>query len=362
MARVGSSLAYGGGPNARWTYTMGFFAHALEELGNATRNHDFSDFGSRLVDSFVAPDGSIRTYRAAEYSLDEILPGRALLDQDPSAAGPRIRKAEDLLRHQLSRQPRTPEGAFWHKGIYPMQMWLDGLYMAGPFYAAYGRRYADSAALSDARRQLILADQHLYDPSSGLYFHAWDSSRRRPWADPASGHSPSFWGRALGWYAMAVADEIGDLGGGPPLPGIYRRIAAGIVRWQDKPTGVWWQVVDQGGRAGNYRESSASCMFVYALSKGVNEGYLRREPNSAAARRGFDGILHAFVTVSPDGSVSLGGCCGVAGLDNRNAAGAKRDGSYGYYVSEPIAENDLKAVSAFILAGIELQRMTAPSQ
>jgi unsaturated rhamnogalacturonyl hydrolase len=244
-------------------------------------------------------------------------------------------------------------------------MWLDGLYMAGPFYARYATLFRDAPASADAGRQLLVADQHLYDPATGLYYHGWDSSGTRPWASRPGGHSPSFWGRAIGWYGMALVDEVGEMAGGAEkesVQAVLRRAVAGIARWQDPKSGVWWQVVDQAGRPGNYEESSASCMFVYALAKAVREGRVAREPYASAATRGYAGILREFVHLAPDGSVSLSDCCAVAGLDNRNAQGRPRDGSFGYYVSEPRVQNDLKAVSAFILAGLELQRMSAPGR
>ncbi|HEY3756142.1 MAG TPA: glycoside hydrolase family 88 protein [Opitutaceae bacterium] len=364
MARVGSSLDYRGSPKPDWNYTSGFFAHALEVLGTQSGNSTYSRFGSRLVDSFVGPDGEIHTYRPKDFNLDEILPGRALLDQLRIAPHPALRRAADRLRAQLAQQPRTPGGGFWHKRVYPDQMWLDGLYMSGPFYAEYGSRFHDPAAVADARRQLVLVDQHLYSPQTGLYFHAWDASRSLAWANRATGHSPSFWGRSIGWYAMAIADEIDfeePRSSAGPLTDLFQRVAAGIVRWQDPDTGVWWQVVDQGGRPGNYREESASCMFVYALATGVSEGRLPRHPYADAAERGFQGIVRQFVRSGTSGELNLEGCCAVAGLNNRSASGHPRDGTYSYYVSEKPAENDLKGVAAFILSGLAVQSLTAPS-
>jgi unsaturated rhamnogalacturonyl hydrolase len=365
MARLGDTLEFGGGARATWNYTSGFFAFSLLRLGRESGDAAFSRYGARIVESFITPDGAIRGYDPGEYNLDLVTPGRAVLALYEQSGDPRLAKAAGSLRRQLSTQPRTPEGAFWHKLIYPDQMWLDGLYMAGPFYAHYGALFGEPADRADAARQIILADQHLRDPATGLYYHAWDAKHVQAWADARTGHSPSFWGRSMGWFAMAAADELDDLPRGEAdtrdVSAILGRIADGIVRWQDPASGVWWQVLDQGPRPGNYLESSASCMFVYALAKGVNGGWLPRERYMPAALRGYTGLSNEFVRRDPAGAASLTHCCSVAGLNNRNSAGRARDGSFDYYVSEPVVDDDLKGVSAFILAGLEVQRMLGAS-
>jgi unsaturated rhamnogalacturonyl hydrolase len=366
MARREDSLEWRPGSKAAWSYTTGLFAFSLLRLGSEGGDGAASRYAAHVIDSFIAPDGSIRGYSAAEYNLDLITPGRAVLAIYEVNRDPRLMKAANALRRQLAGQPRTPDGGFWHKLIYPDQMWLDGLYMAGPFYAHYGTVFGEPTDREDAARQLILADRHLYDPATGLYYHAWDAKDVQAWASPRGGHSPSFWGRAEGWFAMATVDELDDLPAGGPsareATAILGRLAAGIVRWQDPASGVWWQVLDQGARPGNYLESSASCMFVYALAKGINRGLLPRDKYLPAAEAGYRGLLRQFVRVDPSGSVSLTQCCSVAGLNNRNSAGRERDGSFGYYVSEPVVDNDLKGVSPFILACLEAQRMHGPGR
>jgi unsaturated rhamnogalacturonyl hydrolase len=366
MVRRGNTLDFGGDPMATWNYTSGFFAYSLLRLGAETGDAAFSDYGARIVDSFIEADGTIRGYSPAEFNLDLITPGRAVLALYERTGDPRLAKAAGALRRQLASQPRTPEGGFWHKLIYPDQMWLDGLYMAGPFYAHYGTLFREPEDREDAARQIILADRHLYDPATGLYYHAWDAKRAQAWADPGTGRSPSFWGRSMGWFAMAAVDELDDLPAGEPstraVAQALVRVADGIVRWQDPASGAWWQVLDQGRRPGNYLESSASCMYVYALAKGVNRGWLAREKYMPAALRGYSGLVSQFIRPSPSGGVDLTHCCSVAGLNNRNSSGRARDGSFGYYVSEPVVDNDLKGVSAFILAGLEVQRMLAPGR
>jgi unsaturated rhamnogalacturonyl hydrolase len=363
MARRGNSLDYSDGTKAAWNYTSGFFAHSLLELGQASGDSAFSDFGSRIVSSCILPDGTIRGYDRDEFNLDMITPGRAVLDLYRTTHEPRFKAAAMVLRHQLADQPRTFDGGFWHKKIYPEQMWLDGLYMAAPFYAEFGEQFGDGGATEDAVRQILLVNQHLYDPSTGLYYHAWDSKRVQPWANPATGVSPNFWGRSIGWYGMATVDILDTLRREKiqtgPVAAVLSRIADGIVRWQDPGTGAWYQVLDKGARPGNYLEATASCMYVYVLAKGINEGWLDSGKYTPAALSGFEGLVREFIRTDAAGATSLEGCCLVAGLGGRNAAGRARDGSFDYYVSEPVVANDLKGVPAFILAGIEVQKLTA---
>jgi unsaturated rhamnogalacturonyl hydrolase len=234
-------------------------------------------------------------------------------------------------------------------------MWLDGLYMAEPFYAEYAARHGDSAAMSDIARQFLLVARHMRDPRTGLYYHAWDAVHRQPWADSATGLSRSFWGRAIGWYLMAAVDVLDDLPAThrerPELVRIIQYLADAVARVQDPVSGVWWQVLDQPNRSGNYLEASASAMFAYAFAKGARIGVL--DPTyRALAARAFDGMLATFVTVDDRGLVSVNGICKSAGL----GGDPPRDGSYAYYVSEPVVSNDYKGVGAFILAASELGR------
>ncbi len=363
MARRGTTLCFQGAPKARWEYTAGIFSYALQRLGAQAGDQAMTDYGARIVESFVQPDGKIATYTPEDFNLDMVTPGRALqLRYERTGAAP-LKAALAALRQQLARQPRTSEGVFWHKQRYPSQIWLDGLYMASPFLARAGRMDNDPAAFDDVARQLLMADRHLYDAKAGLLYHGWDESRRQSWADPETGRSPNFWGRSVGWYAMALVDCLDEL---PPthpevdaISDVLRRLAAGLVRWQDPASGLWWQVLDQGSRPGNYLEASASSMFVYALAKGVNRGYLPREPYAAAAAKGFAGLVRDCVRTDASGAVSLGRICEVAGLGYTSASGRPRDGSFEYYVSEPIVENDLKGVGPFILAGLELEALRA---
>ncbi len=361
MARRGETLFKGGAPRARWDYTTGLFSLALLQTAERTGDAAMTAYGARLVESFVNDAGGIDTYNFDEFNIDMVTPGRALLHRYEQTKDPRLLKPLQRLREQLAKQPRTSDGGFWHKLRYPYQMWLDGIYMGSPFYAMYGKAFNEPAAFDDAAKQILLMDKHSYDASKGLHYHAWDEKREQSWADKTTGRSPHFWGRAVGWYGMAIVDCLDLIPPTQPdvehINEVLRRVADGIVRWQDPASGLWWDVLDQGTREGNYLESSASSMFVYTLAKGINRGYLSREKYLPAVIRGFEGLARQMLRTDPDGRVSLTRIVEVSGLGYTSSTGRPRDGSYEYYISEPIVDNDLKGVGPFILAGLELQKL-----
>ena len=338
----------------RWDYTAGLVLLAMERLGESTRDPRYEKYVKQSIDSLVGRDGSIKTYQAADFNLDQINEGRVLFALSDATRDPRYSRAAERLRAQLASQPRTTGGGFWHKRIYPEQMWLDGLYMAEPFYAQFAARHADTSATTDVTRQFVIVERQLRDPATGLFYHAWDSARRQPWADPSTGRSKNFWGRAVGWYLMAAIDVLDylppDHPNRPALVHIVQQLAEAVARVQDS-TGVWWQVLDQPRRSRNYLEESASAMFVYSFAKGARLGYLPPRYH-ALAIRGFDGLIERFVTTDEDGLVSIHGICKVAGLGGN----PPRDGSYEYYVGEPVVSDDYKGVGAFMLAAVELGR------
>jgi unsaturated rhamnogalacturonyl hydrolase len=364
MARYGDRLFHGGSnPRARWDYTTSLLGLSLVKLADATGHRAYADWGAQTVESFIADDGSIRTYKMEEYNIDMIPPGKVmLLRWEQGVRDAKFRTAIATMREQMRQHPRTSEGGFWHKLRYPHQMWLDGLFMASPFLAHYGQVFEEPAMFDEVAKQISLMDKYAYDAKSGLYYHAWDEKREQSWANKETGQSPNFWSRAIGWYGMAVVDSLDFF---PPthpevehINAILRRVADGIVRWQDPQTGLWWQVTDQGAREGNYLEGTASSMFVYILAKGINRGYLPRETYLPALLKGYEGLLRDLVRPEGDtGRISLKQCCAVAGLGYTNSKGMARDGSFEYYISEPVIDNDLKGTGPFILAGIELQKL-----
>ena len=343
-----------------WDYTAGLVLLALDRVGQRTGDRRFHDYVRRNMDRLVNADGSIRTYEIKEFNLDQINQGRLLFPLAERTRDARWMKAADTLRAQLARHPRTKEGGFWHKQVYPHQMWLDGLYMAQPFYAQYAVAHRDTAALSDVTRQFLLVARHTRDPRTGLMYHAWDAARKQPWADSATGLSANFWGRAMGWYVVGVVETLDQLPATHPdraaIIRTLRDAAEGIARVQDPLTGLWWDVLDQPNREGNYLEGSASSMFAYALAKAARLGYVDARYRQVA-ERGFDGLLANLVKENPDGTVSLTNIVQVSGLGGSpRKDGSPRDGSYGYYVSEPVVTDDYKGVGPFILAALELGR------
>ena len=361
MARRGDSLAWTPGGKAKWDYTAGLFTLALLKLNAVTPTPRYVAFSRQAIGSFILTDGKIATYKPEEYQLDALNPGKTVLALWALTHESRYQNAAASLRLQLDSQPRTPDGGFWHKQRYPQQMWLDGIYMAAPFYAEFTQRFGGSAeAFADVAKQIQLIDEHTYDAKTGLNYHGWDALKTQPWANPATGCSSNFWGRAMGWYAMALVDVLDyfptNHPARPQFIATLQKLSAGVLNYQDPKTGLWWQVMDQGGRKGNYLEATASAMLVYALAKGVNHGYLSREL-VPAIEKGYTGILKNLIADDGGGRWSLTKCCSVAGLGGSPSNGKLRDGSFDYYVGEPVVNNDLKGVGPFILAGIEMQQL-----
>ena len=344
------------GEPPRWNYELGTLLEGMDSVWFNTADARYYNYVKASVDQFVLPDGSIPTRRLEEYQLDNILLGRQLLMLYGVTQDARYAKAAEQLYDQLKEQPRTASGGFWHKQRYPNQMWLDGLYMAEPFYAEYASTFHHPEAFRDITHQFVLIDQHARDIKTGLLYHGWDESKQERWANKRTGLSSQFWGRAMGWYMMALVDTLeyypDDDPGRKELIAQLERDAAAIVRYQDKASGLWYQVLDQGGREGNYLESSASCMFVYALAKGVRRGYLPSR-YLANAGQGYQGILSHFVESSGE-DVSLGGTVKGAGL----GGDPYRDGSYEYYIHEKVGTNDPKGVGALLLASTEIENAT----
>ena len=282
----------------RWDYTAGLVLLAVHRVGEATGRPAYADYVRRNMDHFVDANGTIVGYKQDEFNLDPINQGRLLFPLFARTKDPRYRTAIETLRTHLRAQPRTAEGVFWHKQIYPQQMWLDGLYMAEPFYVTYAKTFADTAAFTDALHQFLLLAARARDPCTGLMYHAWDASHTQPWADTTTGLSPNYWGRAVGWYLMAAMDVLDGVPAAHPdrvaLLEVVRELADAVARVQDPVSGLWYQVLDQPGRRGNYREASGSSMFVYAFAMSARKGGL--EPRyRALASRGFDGLVRELV-------------------------------------------------------------------
>jgi unsaturated rhamnogalacturonyl hydrolase len=339
---------------AKWTYDHGLVLKGIEGVWLSTGDGDYFRFIQKSMDHFVENDGTIRTYSLDDYNIDNILPGRNLLMLYKVTGQEKYRKAAERLREQLKTHPRTSDGGFWHKKIYPSQMWLDGLYMGGPFYTEYSATFHDDKAFDDIAKQFILMERHSRDTKTGLLYHGWDESRKQRWADQTTGRSPNFWARAMGWYAMALVDTLDQFPQNHPqraeLIAILNRLARGITSYQDRSSGLWYQVLDKQTAKGNYLEASAACMFVYALAKGARNGYLANT-YLYVAQKGYRAIVDRFIKTDANGQVNLEGTVIVGGLGGN----PYRDGSYEYYLSEKVITNDPKGVGAFLLAANEME-------
>jgi unsaturated rhamnogalacturonyl hydrolase len=340
-----------------WSYESGVVLKGIEQIWHNTGDKKYLEYIKRNIDPFIKPDGDIRTYTPQDYNLDQINTGKVLFRLFQESGDQRYRLALMLLMKQLKTQPRTSEGGFWHKKIYPYQMWLDGIYMAVPFYAQYANNFSEPSRFDDVAHQILLIERYTRDPRTGLYYHGWDESKMQKWANPQTGCSPNFWGRAMGWYAMAIVDVLDFLPASHQtrdrIVTIFQKMIQSLVLVQDTDTGLWYQVLDRGGCEGNYTEASASCMFVYALAKGVRKNYLS-DNYLEAAQRGYAGIIKHLVDLDEHGQVNLTKICEVAGLGGEQ----QRDGSYEYYICEPVVSNDYKGVGALLLTSLEMERLS----
>jgi len=340
--------------NPKWDYEQGVMLHAIWIVYNKTHDQKYFDYIKRDLDYYLSGSGKIKTYDFKKFRLDDITSGRTLLDLYQSTKEPKYKEAAELLRKQLSEQPRTPEGGFWHKEIYPEQMWLDGLYMAEPFYAHYAVLLNEQKDFADITKQFILMAKHARDPKTGLFYHGWDYSKKQKWADPVTGGSPVFWGRSIGWYLMGLVDVLDYLPKNnprrPELISIFKGLCSSLLKFQDKKTHLWYNVIDKPGKEGNYLESSASAMFMYIFAKGANNGYLKKDYLNDA-RQVFIGLKDNLIKEGKDGYPSLINTCAGAGLGGE----PYRDGSLEYYSSVPKSDDDFKAVGPFIMGAIELE-------
>ncbi|MBL7727882.1 MAG: glycoside hydrolase family 88 protein, partial [Dinghuibacter sp.] len=342
---------------AKWAYDMGVILKGFEGIWLNTADVQYFDYIKRQMDFFVREDGSIKTYKPDEYNIDHINNGKLLLLLYKVTLKEKYLKAAQLLREQLRTHPRTNEGGFWHKKIYPYQVWLDGLYMAQPFYAEYAALAHEDSAFDDVANQFIWMEQHARDPKTGLLYHAWDESRTQKWANPQTGCSPHFWSRAMGWYATALVDVLDHFPETHPkrkaLPDILLRLVNALQLQQDKQTFLWKDVLNYSGpgKEKNYYEASASCQFVYAIAKGVRKGYLPQS-KLAIAQKGYAAIVKVFINGSKR-QTNLTGTVKVSGLGGN----PYRDGSFVYYMSEPVITNDPKGIGAFLLAANEMEML-----
>lgn len=346
--------------NGKWSYDHGVMLEGVDAVWKRTANPKYFNYIQHSMDFFVDKEGNLNRYKATDFNIDNVKNGRSLLTLYKVTLQPRYFKAATVLWNQLQSQPRTKEGGFWHKKIYPNQMWLDGLYMGEPFYAEYAALTNNHSAFDDIANQFIWMENHARDKNTGLMYHGWDESKQERWADKTTGLSANFWARAMGWYGMALVDVLDYFPKNHPKHGelvaILNRFAQAVNKVQDQKTGLWYDVLDKPTAKGNYLESSASAMFVYTFAKGVRKGYL---PNlySQQANKAFEGMKHEFVEQAGTDKINLKGTVAVSGLGGKPKY---RDGSFEYYISEKVITNDPKGIGAFVLACDEMERQSAP--
>jgi unsaturated rhamnogalacturonyl hydrolase len=335
---------------------MAFLARAIYEVSEAENNPVYYNYFKTYVDYFIDNKGNVTDYRPDEFNIDRIQPARNLLILYQKTGDPKYKQA--ILKHveQMKKHPRTSDGGYWHKKIYPNQMWLDGLYMAQPFLTSYAKMFNDPVWFDEAFRQLTLVYKHTLDSKTGLLYHAWDESRSQRWCTPETGQSKHFWSRATGWYVMAIVDCLDNFPSNYPgrdsLIHILQNVCSALEKVQDPKTGLWYQVLDMGSSEGNYLEASGSAIFVYTFAKGARMGYLDKHFKEVAIK-GHDGLVSQLITIDEKGLVNLTHICGGCGLGGKPHY---RDGSYQYYITEKVLTNDTKGVAPFIIASLELGR------
>ena len=341
------------GKKAGWNYIDGCMIKAIMEMYSIFKEEKYLSFADAFVDAKVYEDGTIDDYRVDELNLDNINAGKTLFELYDITHKEKYLKAIRLIYSQIEQMPRTESGNFWHKNIYPNQVWLDGLYMCQPFYMEYEKRFNDGKNCEDIYHQFANVIEKMRDPRTGLYYHAYDESRKMFWCDTVTGLSRNFWLRALGWYSMALLDTIEKAGEDPraeQMKDAYRDLMASLVRYQSA-SGMWYQVVNLGQMEENYLETSGSAILSYALLKGARLGLLTEE-YAKAGEKAFYGICEEYLTKDEAGELHLGGICLVAGLGGKD----HRDGTFSYYMREPVVSDDAKGVGPFLLAYTEMRR------
>ncbi len=352
MVQYDTLLKMDGG-RIRWQYDVSFVGQAIDKLGDL--DPKYSKYMEDYINFFVREDGTVHRYRVEEYNIDRINPAKNLITLYKRTGEKKYRDAIELHIQQMREHPKTESGGFWHIKIYPNQIWLDGLYMASPFLAQYAKEFNAPEWFDLVTKEIKLAYQVTLDEKTGLLYHAYDESREMGWANPETGQSPHFWGRAMGWYTMAIVDVLDFLPKNHPdrdsIITILQNVSEALLKVRDPETGLWFQVLDLGGKEGNYVEGSGSAMFAYVFAKGAKNGYLDQKYWDIANTT-FDGIIEHLIVEQEDGLIIMKNIVGPTGLGGN----PYRDGSYEYYISETIVDNDPKGTAPFIIAALELDR------
>ena len=352
MKRAPEAWQLDHGKRLYFGYGQGVSTLAMLKIWKETGDDKYLNYVVEWADTLINNEGEIHLYRVETYNIDYINSGKVLFDVYSETGNEKYKLAMDRLVNQMKNHPRTHEGVFWHKLIYPHQIWLDGLYMGSPFLAQYAVTFNKPEMIDDVMNQFIITAKHTYDEATGLYYHAWDESRNQLWANNETGQSPNFWGRSIGWWFMALVDVLdfipADHPQRPELINMIQGLADTLPHYQDE-TGLWYQILDQGDREGNYLEASVSSMFMYSIAKAVNKGYIDTKYR-AIAEKAYDGLMNELIVVNEDNTLTLTQCNSVGGLGGN----PYRDGSFEYYISEIISDHDSKATGPCIMGCLEL--------
>ena len=343
----------------RWNYIDGCMIKAVMDMHKATGNQAYFDFAKNFIDYYVSEDGNILGYDVDEHNCDNINEGKVLFDLYTITGEEKYRKAIDLLMKQVSTQPRLQVGNFWHKKIYPNQIWLDGLYMVSPFYMAHEIKFNNAEHYKDIFSHFENVVKLMKNPETGLFYHGYDETKSMFWANPETGMSKNHWTRSLGWFCMALVDTIEQLDEQffyerETLISYLKETLDALKKYQDPVTNMYYQVTHMGDKPGNYLETSGSCAIAYAFMKGARLGYLP-EGYFEHGQQIFDSVVeHKLVT--KDGAFVLKDICLIAGLGGMAGMGdyKDRDGTFEYYISEPIVDNDAKGVAPFLFCYSEV--------
>ena len=346
------------GKEVGWNYIDGCMMTSLLELYQQTGNEKYFKFVKEYIDYFVTEDGTILKYNRDKHTLDDICESRVLFDLYKLTGEEKYKKAIEYTYEHIKVQPRTYEGSFWHKEIYPNQVWLDGLFMANVFYMRYETEFDGCKQYQDIKKQFEIVRKHMYDPKKHLYYHGYDASKQAFWANKETGLSQNFWLRANGWFIIALVDILGYMNEAiyedyDFYKKLFKEAVDGLLEYQDKESKMFYQVVDKAGKEGNYLETSGSSMIAYAILKGVRLHVLPDKYEKIGLDI-FNGVCAKYVT-EKNGDLNIGGICLVAGLGPEN--NRRRDGTYEYYISEPVVENDAKGIGPLILAYTEVKKI-----
>jgi unsaturated rhamnogalacturonyl hydrolase len=337
-----------------WSYEYAFFLNAMFARWQETKKQEYLNYIKKWCDRYIDSHGALdpKHYNVNEYRLDDMLPGRLFLSLYDVTKESKYKGTATQLRQQLQYQPRTSDGGYWHKQIYPYQMWLDGVYMADIFSMQYAKAFNEPALFKESMQQIRLVREHNGDAGTGLLYHGWDEAGNKVWANEETGTSPEFWSRGIGWYLMALIDCIDYIPLESPdrkeLGALFKDLSKAVLKYQDPKTGMWYQVINKGYEPRNWHETSASVMFAYAFAKGYNKGALDKT-YLAAAQKAFDALKDQYLYFDDEGRVYLDGTVKIGTLNVKTSKG-----DLDYYVSTERRINDYKGLGALLYLTQEL--------